>query len=182
MRVITGSARGIKLEAPEGANTRPTSDMAKEAMFSILQFQLPQAAVLDLFAGSGQLGIEALSRGAKSCVFVDRSREAQTVILANLARTKLAPLARVVAVDAGSYLIGAKDMFDIALLDPPYEKGLIEQLLPMVTERMNENGLILCETDRGEQLPETAGEFRLFKEYRYGKAKITTYMKLTKED
>ena len=102
MRVITGTARGTRLEAPEGLATRPTSDMAKEAMFSILHFELAEAVVLDLFAGSGQLGIEALSRGAKQCVFVDRERAAQEVIRRNLAAAKLADRARVAAMEAQS--------------------------------------------------------------------------------
>lgn len=100
MRVITGSARGRKLEAPQGLETRPTSDMVKEAMFSIIQFEVEEAMVLDLFAGSGQLGIEALSRGAKFAVFVDASREAQEVIRANLQSTGLAQKSRVAAMDA----------------------------------------------------------------------------------
>ncbi len=86
MRVITGSARGMRLEAPAGTDTRPTSDMAKEAIFSILQFEIEQAMVLDLFAGSGQLGVEALSRGARFAVFVDSSREAQEIIRRRLSR------------------------------------------------------------------------------------------------
>lgn len=90
MRVITGSARGMRLEAPAGTDTRPTSDMAKEAIFSILQFEIEQAMVLDLFAGSGQLGVEALSRGARFAVFVDSSREAQEIIRRNLNATRLA--------------------------------------------------------------------------------------------
>ncbi|MEG1849742.1 MAG: RsmD family RNA methyltransferase, partial [Oscillospiraceae bacterium] len=95
MRVITGTAKGRKLLAPEGLDTRPTSDMAKEAIFSILQFELEGALVLDLFAGSGQLGIEALSRGARGAIFIDSSREAQATILSNLDKTGLRAAARV---------------------------------------------------------------------------------------
>ena len=153
MRVITGTARGTRLEAPEGQQTRPTSDMAKEAVFSILHFELAGAAVLDLFAGSGQLGIEALSRGAKSCVFVDHSRAAQEVIRRNLAAAKLTPLGRVAAMDASSFLAGCRDRFDIALLDPPYDGGQLETALAGVAALMNDGGVIVCETDRRAEPP-----------------------------
>lgn len=182
MRVITGTARGMKLEAPEGLATRPTSDMAKEAIFSILHFELEQAMVLDLFAGSGQLGIEALSRGARSCIFVDSSREAQEVIRRNLAATRLAPQARVAAMDAEAFLHGCKDRFDIILLDPPYGQNFPEKLLPAAAALLNEGGVIVCETEKAETLPDSAGEIPLCRTYRYGKAKITTYRKRQEED
>nr|WP_255420069.1 MULTISPECIES: 16S rRNA (guanine(966)-N(2))-methyltransferase RsmD [Anaerotruncus] len=175
MRVITGTARGTRLQAPEGLTTRPTSDMAKEAIFSILHFEVEQAMVLDLFAGSGQLGIEALSRGAKSCIFVDTSRAAQEVIRRNLAAAKLAAQARVAAMDVNAFLQSAAERFDIAFLDPPYGQKLIDAVLPRLAEKMNETGIIVCETERNEELPESAGEFLVYKTYRYGKAKITTY-------
>ena len=138
MRVITGSARGRKLEAPQGLETRPTSDMVKEAMFSIIQFEVEEAMVLDLFAGSGQLGIEALSRGAKFAVFVDASREAQEVIRANLQSTGLAQKSRVAAMDALGFLKSTGDRFSIALLDPPYQKGLLDEALPLLAGKMEE--------------------------------------------
>ncbi len=181
MRVITGTARNARLEAPEGLATRPTSDMAKEAIFSILHFDLEQAAVLDLFAGSGQLGIEALSRGAKSCIFVDTSREAQEVIRRNLAATGLSPKARVAAMEASAFLGGTSERFDIALLDPPYGQDLILAVLPKLAEKMKDGGIIVCESERGETLPERAGDFCVLKTYRYGKAKITTYKKQQEE-
>lgn len=177
MRVITGSARGTRLEAPEGQQTRPTSDMTKEAIFSILHFELEGAMVLDLFAGSGQMGIEALSRGARSCVFVDISRQAQEATRRNLAAAKLGERARVAAMEAESFLSGCKDKFDIALLDPPYGQGLLEKVLPALAENMNEGGVIVCEMERSETPPEAAGSFTLKKTYRYGKAKVATYRK-----
>lgn len=182
MRVITGTARGSRLEAPEGQNTRPTSDMAKEAIFSILQFELEQAMVLDLYAGSGQLGIEALSRGAKFAVFVDTSREAQEVIRRNLTATKLFSQSRVAAMDARAYLSSAGEQFDIAFIDPPYGKNLLEGILPLAAKRMNDTGIIVCETEKNEELPQSAGEFTIYKVYRYGKAKITTYRKRQEEE
>ncbi|MEG2203823.1 MAG: 16S rRNA (guanine(966)-N(2))-methyltransferase RsmD [Oscillospiraceae bacterium] len=178
MRVITGTAKGRKLLAPEGLDTRPTSDMAKEAIFSILQFELEGALVLDLFAGSGQLGIEALSRGARGAIFIDSSREAQATILSNLDKTGLRAAARVSQMDAAMFLRGTQEQFDIALLDPPYGTGLISQALPLLVDHMNPGGLILCETERNEILPDSAGIFTEKREYRYGKAKVTTYRRV----
>lgn len=175
MRVITGSARGRKLVTPEGLETRPTSDMAKEALFSIIQFEVEGAVVLDLFAGSGQLGIEALSRGARSATFVDTSREAQKAISCNLEHTGFKSSAKTVMADAVSFLRSTKEIFDIALLDPPYNMGLIEEVLPLVSEKMAPGGIIICETQRDETLPDLAGSYKKVKEYRYGKAKLTTY-------
>lgn len=182
MRVITGLARGVRLETPDGLETRPTSEMTKEAVFSILHFELEQAMVLDLFAGSGQLGIEALSRGAKFAVFVDTSRQAQEIIRKNLAAAKLAQQARVAAMDAGAYLNSCTERFDIILLDPPYGQQILDRLLPKAAEHLQDSGVIVCETERNETLPEQVGEFLLHKTYRYGKAKITTYRKPQKEE
>lgn len=178
MRVITGTARGRKLTAPQGLDTRPTSDMAKEALFSIIQFEVEGSAVLDLFAGSGQLGIEALSRGARSATFVDASRVANQVIQQNLEHTGLKGCARVVMMDAATFLKTLREPFDITLLDPPYNKGLIDAVLPLLAPCMNPGGVIVCETERNEVLPEAAGTFSVRKEYRYGKAKLTTYRAL----
>ncbi len=175
MRVITGTARGRKLAAPQGLDTRPTSDMAKEALFSIIQFEVEGALVLDLFAGSGQLGIEALSRGARAAVFVDASREANQVITQNLEHTRLKDRARIAMMDAVAFFKTVREPFDIALLDPPYGKGLIGTVLPLLAPCMAPGGIIICETERDEMLPEAAGTFAVRKEYRYGKAKLTTY-------
>ena len=123
MRVITGSARGRKLKTLEGVDVRPTTDRVKEAVFSIVQFDVQGAAVLDLFAGSGQMGIEALSRGAKLAVFVDSSKRSLEVVRDNLKTTGLAPSSRVVTMDYKSFLAGTRDQFDIAFLDPPYHQG-----------------------------------------------------------
>lgn len=123
MRVITGSARGHRLVAPSGRDTRPTSDRVKEALFSSLQAHVPGARVMDLYAGSGALGIEALSRGATSCTFVESNRAALSAIDVNLAATRLADHARVQALDAAVALglaAGAGERFDLVLVDPPY--------------------------------------------------------------
>jgi len=181
LRVITGTARGRKLAALEGVEVRPTTDMVKEAMFSILQFEVEGANVLDLFAGSGQLGIEALSRGARACVFVDSSRDSQNITRQNLQHTGLSSAARVAAMDYAAFLRSTKDTFDIALLDPPYEKGLAADALPLLVDKMSPGGAILCETRKGEPMPERVGEFAIHRTYRYGKIALTLYRRAEEE-
>ena len=120
MRVISGKARGVTLKTPDGNQTRPTADRVKEALFSIIQFDLPGAKILDLFAGSGQLGIEALSRGADSALFIDASDKACALVKENLRRTKLTEQAEVIRSDYLSYLKNCRKKFNIIILDPPY--------------------------------------------------------------
>ena len=176
MRVTTGSARGRNLKAPPDSDvTRPTSDMTKQAMFNIVQFEVEGAEVLDLFAGSGQLGIEALSRGAKQATFVDNSREAQQTIVENLQHTKLLPQARLISTDFVTFLSRGQNLFDIAFLDPHYQKKMIDAALPLVARRMRKTGVILCESENNEVLPDAAQDFVKVKEYRYGRAKLTVY-------
>ncbi len=179
MRVITGTARGMKLQTLEGLDIRPTTDQVKESIFSIIQFEIEGARVLDLFAGSGQLGIEALSRGAHCATFVDRNRKAVEVINANLTHTKLSD-AIVKNEDSLGFLRLTRDTFDIAFLDPPYGEGLIEAALPLLVPHMSDGGVIVCETSRDDTLPEEVDSFFAKKEYKYGKIKLTVYRK--KED
>lgn len=176
MRVITGELRGKKLVTLEGESVRPTSDKAKEAIFSIIQFDLPGAEVLDLFAGSGQLGIEALSRGAKHCVFVDKSKESIGVVKQNVESCKLSAQTRILNYDAIDYLKMAPKSFDIAFLDPPYENGLIESALPLLESKIKPMGIVVCEHEAGLVLPETIGRLTLRKRYSYGKIiAVTVY-------
>jgi 16S rRNA (guanine(966)-N(2))-methyltransferase RsmD len=175
MRVITGSARGRKLSAPPGLETRPTSELVKEAVFSMIQFEVEGARALDLFAGTGQMGIEALSRGAQSCVFVENSRQALAALAVNIENTGFAGQSRIMRADALSYLKSAAGPFDFAFLDPPYQAGLLEDALPLVAAIMRESGIIICETDTSREIPETAGAFIKYREYRYGKTRIAQY-------
>lgn len=175
MRVITGSARGRRLETLSGDDVRPTTDRIKEAVFSIIQFQIMGRSFLDLFAGSGQMGIEALSRGAAEAVFVDNSRSSVAVIKKNLSSVKLSENAKVLNMDSLGFLSMKTQPFDIAFLDPPYETDLLDRALPLVTEVMNKGGIIICESTMDKQLPDISGDFVKAKEYRYGKIKITTY-------
>ncbi len=180
MRVVTGTARGRSLLTLPGEDVRPTTDRVKEAMFSIIQFELEGRQVLDLFAGSGQLGIEALSRGAGYATFVDSSKEAIDCVKTNLQKTGLKTNSCVVQTDAFSFLRTSAGKFDIAFLDPPYSKGFLQKALPLLAERMNDGGVIICEHPYGEEMPESAGEFELYREYKYGKLGLTVYRK--KED
>ena len=129
MRVIAGKARGIQLKTPEGTETRPTIDRVKEALFSIIQFEVPGARVLDLFGVTGQLGIEALSRGAKSAVFVDAGEKACALIRENLRRCHMEADGRVVRADYLDYLNRCRESYDIIFLDPPYASGNLERAL-----------------------------------------------------
>ena len=165
----------MRVETLSGDDVRPTTDRVKEAMFSIVLFQLEGRRVLDLFAGSGQLGIEALSRGAGQAVFVDASRESVELVKRNLNHTGLAAKARVVSSDFSAFLRGKLEPFDIAFLDPPYRKGLVQQALPLVAKVMNPGGVILCESPRDEDLSGLGGDFVLRKEYCYGKIKLSRF-------
>ncbi len=175
MRVITGTARGRRLKTLEGNDVRPTTDRVKEAVFSIIQFEVQSAKVLDLFAGSGQMGVEALSRGARLAVFVDHSKQSLEVVRENLKSTGLTAGSRVVTMDYKSFLLGCRDRFDIAFLDPPYRQGLLQEALPLVAACMEPGGVILCEHQKGEELPETVVDFKLQKQYNYGKITVTAY-------
>jgi len=175
MRVITGSARGRRLKALEGTTTRPTSERVKEALFSAIQFEIEGSRVLDLFAGSGQLGIEALSRGAESCVFVDADRDAAAIIRENLEHVRMSARSRVLNTDAAAYLATCPLTFDLILLDPPYFEGLMDKVLPDAADRLAPGGAMICETDRRTTLPETVGEANLVKTYRHGHTLLWLY-------
>lgn len=176
MRVITGTARGRKLVTLEGESVRPTTDMVKEAMFSIIQFEIEGRKVIDLFSGSGQLGIEALSRGAASAVFVDSSRDALNVTEKNLSDTGLRHLSKTVLSDSLSYLDRTAERYDIAFLDPPYAAGLMEKAVEYLAPHMNDGGIMVCETSANEVLPEVLAGF-ISKRYKYGKIALTVYRK-----
>ena len=179
MRVITGKARGVQLKTPEGMLTRPTADRVKEALFSIINFDLPGTAVLDLFGGTGQLGIEALSRGANSAVFVDQREDACKIIRENLRRTKLESQGKVVRSDYLDYLRRSREKFDIILLDPPYAEVFLENALKCITEIdiLKTDGIIVAERPVEKELPFEFEGFTRSKDYKYGKTLLTIYRK-----
>ena len=180
MRVITGKARGVQLKTPEGMDTRPTTDRVKEALFSIINFDIPGANVLDLFGGTGQLGIEALSRGAKSAVFVDAREESCRLIRENLKRTKLEQDAKVVRSDYLDYLHRCREQYDIILLDPPYAEVFLENALKTITEIdiLHSGGIIVAERPLGKELPWEFEGYQRSRDYKYGKTLLTVYRKL----
>ena len=180
MRVITGKARGIVLKTPDGMATRPTTDRVKEAMFSIIQFDVPASRVLDLFGGTGQLGIEALSRDAKSAVFIDEREDACRLIRENLKRTKLEQDGRVIRSDYMAYLRTCKEKFDIIFLDPPYAEVFLENSLKMITEIdiLQSGGIIVAERPADKELPWEFPGYSRSRDYKYGKTLITIYRKL----
>lgn len=175
MRVITGTARGKKLVTAEGKEVRPTPERVKEALFSIIQFHIEGRRVLDLFAGSGQLGIEALSRGAREAVFVDASRKSIGLVTANLKNCGLEENAKVKCMDYGSFLIKENEPFDLAFLDPPYRTGILQEALPKTAGHMARGGVIVCENPSDEDMPSGAGDFVRVRSYRYGKVILTLY-------
>ena len=176
MRVITGTARGRKLQEPSGMDIRPTADVVKEAVFNIIQFDIEGRRVLDLFAGTGQLGIEALSRGAAECVFVDESRDALKIVSENLSRCKLE--GRVMQSDGPGYLErGGK--FDIIFLDPPYAEKSLETAIQRLSEIdiLSDGGIIITERPLGKPLAEEFPGLTRSKDYHYGKTTITLLRK-----
>ena len=177
MRVITGKARGVTLKTPEGLQTRPTTDRVKEALFSIINFDIPGAKVLDLFGGTGQLGIEALSRGAKRAVFVDHQQKACELIKENLRRTKFTQQASVVRGDYLEYLKRTREKFDIILLDPPYAEIFLENALNCIAEIdiLRDNGIIVTERPVEKALEVRMPGFTRSRDYKYGKTLITLY-------
>lgn len=155
MRVIAGKARRLLLDTPKGLATRPTTDRIKETLFNIINQDLPGAAFLDLFAGSGAIGIEALSRGAKSAVFVERDRTALSCIAANLERTKLAGDAKILPMEVMGALTYLKNTepFDIIFMDPPYQENWVEKVLTALADSTicSQNTLVIFETALREE-------------------------------
>ena len=177
MRVITGSARGRRLETLFGEEvTRPTTESVKEALFSMIQFEIEGKKVLDLFAGSGQLGIEALSRGARYCTFLENNRDAVRVVENNVSHCGFKDNSNIVFADVVSFLM-RKENFDIAFVDPPYNLGLVDKCLPLLLKLMSEDGIVVCETSAGEDLPESIDGWYADRVRRYGKTKLTLYRK-----
>ena len=172
MRVITGTCRGRRLLEPAGRDVRPTTDQVKEAMFNIIQFDVEGRKVLDLFAGTGQLGIEVLSRGAADCLFVDSARDSVRLVQENLRRCGLT--ARVLQCDALG-ILKSGEKFDLIFLDPPYGSGLEAKAIEAVKEFdiLTRGGIMVVETRPETALPVLPAEYGTAKTYRYGKIKLT---------
>ena len=176
MRVITGTARSRRLKTPENYDIRPTTDNVKESLFNIIQFDIEGRRVLDLFAGTGQLGIECLSRGAESAVFVDESREAVKIVKENLKTCGMS--ATVMQTDARSFLRSCGS-FGLIFVDPPYDSDLYGEVLEIINsvDILSDGGIIICEARRDRRLPEMTAPYEKQREYVYGKVKLCKYVK-----
>ena len=177
MRVITGTARGRRLGELKGLETRPTAGKVKEGVFSALQFELEGRRVLDLFAGTGQMGIEALSRGALSCTFVDRRKDAAALVRDNLALCGFSDRAQVVCGDAMGYLASLRTRCDLIFLDPPYADDVLERAIAHIArfDILAPRGIIVAESPADKRLPALGAPYGISREYRYGKIKVTVY-------
>lgn len=177
MRVIAGEYKGRRLESPQDYSVRPTTDKVKEALFSILSEKIWGSRVLDLFSGTGNLGIEALSRGAELCVFGDNSRESLRMIKSNIAHCRAENGARVIPGDFKKILMNLDEKFDIILLDPPYGKGFLQPCFELIGEKklLSEDGIIVAEHRREEVLPEEFCGFHKVKERKYGVIMLSIY-------
>ena len=176
MRVITGEARGRKLKTPANDDVRPTTDNVKESIFNIVRDGVEGRKVLDLFAGTGQLGIEAVSRGAASVTFIDNDQRSINLVKENLSICKFS--ANVIKADSISYLQSCPK-FDLIFMDPPYDSDLYEGALNNICQFdiLNKGGLIVVESRRERKLPPVQPPYQFLKEYLYGKVKITTYIR-----
>lgn len=177
MRVIAGDKKGRRLTAPEGLETRPTTDKVKEALFSIIQFDLPGAIFLDLFAGSGQIGIEALSRGAEKAVFVDFGKKACGAIKENLIAVEYVRRSEVHQKNVEDYLSVCREKFDIVFMDPPYKLDIIEGIFEKTAAVCKDDAIIICEIPLNQPLFEETCGFALHRRYRYGKTELALYRK-----
>lgn len=177
MRIISGTARGTKLFTLEGLETRPTLDRVKEAIFNIIQSQIRDAVVLDLFAGSGAIGLEMLSRGAKKAILCDKSKSAMEIIKKNIEKTHMAEKVKLYNLDFEKCIEKVKnDKFDIIYLDPPYNTDYIMKSLNKILdlELMNSNGLIILETDDEKRILEDIKNIKvkIVDKRKYGRATI----------
>ena len=180
MRIITGRARGVKLNTLEGENTRPTSERAKEAVFSMIQFDIEGREVLDLFAGSGQMGLEAVSRGAACATFVDKSRDAARVISQNIEKTRLSDSCRLFTSDVNDFLrvTKGKKKYDVVFIDPPYALRAVPTTLKALLEgeMLKPTSIVVCESEEAdvfESDPALGARFETVKRAKYGVAHIT---------
>ena len=180
MRIITGKARGIKLNTLEGENTRPTSERAKEAVFSMIQFDIEGREVLDLFAGSGQMGLEAVSRGAANATFIDKSKDAARVISQNMEKTKLSASCRLFNSDVQDFIRVTKGRkkYDVVFIDPPYALRAVAPTLKALLdgEMLKSTSIIVCESEESDIFENDSGlseKFEIIKKAKYGVAHIT---------
>lgn len=177
MRIITGEYRGRRLESPIGYDVRPTTDKVKEAIFNLLMNDIYDAVVVDLFAGTGNLGLEALSRGAKRCYFCDNSRDSLKLIKTNIEKCRAQEKSVVLAGDYRKALSRIREQAQVIILDPPYKDGLYESCLAEIDELdlLDREGIIIAEHGVRDYVPETSGSLVKVRERKYGKIMVSIY-------
>lgn len=184
MRVISGKARGTKLECPTGENVRPTIDRIKESLFNIINMDIIDTKVLDLFCGTGALGIESLSRGASKCVFVDKDKKSIQITKRNILKTKLMDYSIIENIDVKTAISKySEEGFDYIFLDPPYNKNFCMEVLNLVNESeiLNNYGTVVIEHNPDEVLEEVVGKLSRVKEKKYNKTTMISFYKLEEE-
>lgn len=177
MRIITGVAKGRSIKAPEGENTRPTSDRVKESIFNIISKKIYASKVLDLFSGTGNLGLESLSRGAEACTFVEKNRDTYKILAYNIENLKFTPNSETYRLDSFEVLetLGKnKRKYDIIFLDPPYSMGMVEKAIKRISELgiLERDGIIISECDEKESIPEKILSIKIYRTEKYGRTKI----------
>lgn len=180
MRVISGSAKGRSLKTADGTDTRPTTDRVKESLFNIIAPHIYKATVLDLFSGSGGLGIEALSRGAEFADFVEKSSRPAACIKENLTKTGFSDKSALHVTDVFQFLENCKKKYDIIFMDPPYHNGLITKAAEIISHRnlLSEDGIIICECDHDESLPDEISGLKLYDKRKYGRVLLNFFKKM----
>ncbi|MEG0641958.1 MAG: 16S rRNA (guanine(966)-N(2))-methyltransferase RsmD [Clostridium sp.] len=184
MRIVSGSAKGRKLKTPEGLDTRPTTDRVKQSIFNIILRYVFDAKVLDLFGGTGNLGIEAISRGAQSCTFSEENKKTYEILCTNIKDLDFREKSFTYNRDSFkvlSQLATQEKKFDIVFLDPPYGKGYIERSIEAI-DRLNlleEDALIVSEYDSVDNVPERVGSFSIFRTEKYGRVRVSFWRRET---
>lgn len=176
MRIISGIRKGHKLKTADGIHTRPTTDRVKESVFNLIQLSLPARSILDLFSGSGAMGIEAISRGTQHAVFVENNRQSFHILSENLHATGLAEYACLEYGDALQFLANTNETFDIIFLDPPYNQGYLKLSAEQISDRhlLNSDGIIVVETEVGGEVF-AHSSFSMRKQAKYGKTLISVF-------
>jgi 16S rRNA (guanine966-N2)-methyltransferase len=184
MRIITGTLKGRRLVTPKGMSLRPTSDRVKESMFNILGVEIKDKTILDLFSGTGNLGIEALSRGAKRVIFVEKNREAIRLIQRNLFACQMEDRSELLLKEvhqAIGFLKGKGERFDLIFMDPPYEKGLIRKTMEVLgtVKIYHEDSILVIEHNRREPLSDISDSWNLLRQRRIGETVLSFLMPIT---
>ena len=180
MRVISGKARGLKLNTPKNDDVRPTTDRVKESLFNMINSYIMDSDILDLFAGTGSLGIECLSRGANQCIFVDNSKESINIVKSNIKKARVENESIVLNLDfksAINSLSSKNKQFDVIFMDPPYYKNMFSDALSAVDNNnlLKEDGIIVVEHDTVDKFPDNMGRLYKSREKKYGNTTLTFY-------